>query len=111
MRTAWRPLLVRQAVFFLSCSGELVTASAATAVAASAAATTTTAAAATVFTWAGFIDGQLPATDFLAVEAIDRGLGFLRAGHFDKAETLAASRVAVHDDLDRLHLAELLEEA
>src|SRR5438876_1144160 len=69
-----------------------------------AAAATTAAAAATVFTWTSFIDGQLSAVDLFAVEPVDRRLSFLRAAHFHKPETLRATGVAIHDDLDRLHL-------
>jgi hypothetical protein len=92
---------------------------AATTVAAAAASTATTVAAsattatAAVFLRTRFVDGQGAAIMLLAVDRGDRGRGLFVAGHFDKAKTLAATRVAVVDDLgagDRAMLREQLFE-
>jgi hypothetical protein len=77
--------------------------------AASTAATTESTAATTatgaLFFGSGFIDGQGTTVVFLAVEGRDGGLGLFLAGHFDKAKTLAAARIAIVDDLGRHHRA------
>jgi len=74
------------------------TASAAATTAAAAATVAATAAAAwPLLAGLGFVDGQRPAVMFLAVQCGNRRLGFLVAGHFDKAEAFAAAGHLVHD--------------
>jgi len=94
--------------------GRLVAAPATTAAAASATATATatitTTAAAPLFARASFVDGQRATIDFFLIQALDRSLGLAVVGHFDKAKTLAAARVAIHADLGALHPPELGEE-
>lgn len=58
-----------------------------------------TAAGGTGFHGTGFIDDQITATKVLTVHALDSGLGFGIAAHFDKAETFGAASVALHHDL------------
>ena len=69
------------------------------ATATTAAAATEATAAGTFFTGLGFIDRQGTAAMFLAVEGGDRGLSLGIAAHLDKAETLGAAAVTIHDDL------------
>ena len=75
---------------------------AATTVAAATIATAVTAATATGrtgFHRTGFVDDQITATQILTMHALDGGLGFGIAAHFDKAETFRAAGVALHHDL------------
>jgi len=46
----------------------------------------------------------------LSIHSGDRRLRFFVTGHFDESETLAASRVAVVDDLGAGYLAMLIEQ-
>jgi hypothetical protein len=91
-----------------------VTAAAATTVAAATiatAVTTATATGRTGFHRTGFVDDQITATQILTMHALDGGLGFGIAAHFDKAETFGATGVALHHDLsarDSTVLAESL---
>src|SRR4051812_24886281 len=73
------------------------TAAAATAATITASAATAAAAAGAIFARLGFIDGELPAVMFLAVEGCDRGLCLGIAAHLHKAEALAAAGVTVGD--------------
>jgi hypothetical protein len=61
---------------------------AATTIAAKAAATTaaTAAASAAIFTWASFVDVQVAAIEFLAIELLNSFLALFRSCHFDEAE-------------------------
>src|SRR5215217_3296344 len=78
-------------------------ATAAATAAAAVAAATTAAAAATVFARLGFVNGEGPAVDFLAVQGRDRRLGFLVGAHLDEPESLAAAGVPVLNDFRALH--------
>src|SRR5438270_14053919 len=74
-----------------------------TAAAASAAAATTTAAAtAAIFARSCFVHGKGSPVVLFAVYASDSRLGFFIAAPFDKAETFAPARVAIHDDFATL---------
>jgi hypothetical protein len=53
----------------------------------------------TLFAWSGIIDRKGPAVPLQAVQGLDRRLCFIGVVHLDKAETLGAPRVSVHDDL------------
>src|SRR5688572_12881692 len=67
----------------------------------------TSATAAAIFAWFGFIDFQRTAADFLAIELLNRCIGFVAGGHFDEGEPSRASGVAIFDDtcgLDRTGL-------
>ena len=78
-------------------------AAATTAAAATVTAASTTAAATAVLTRASFVHYQRTSVLLLLVQGID---GFLRCiviSHFNKAEALAPTRVAVLDDLRALH--------
>src|SRR4051794_40454741 len=81
------------------------------------AATTATAEAATTATAAArllrprLVHRQRAAVGFLVVEAGDRRLRFLIAAHLDKAKSLRAAGVAIHDHLRRLHGAERSKDA
>src|SRR5262249_34204648 len=55
-------------------------------------------------------DRQPAAVHLLVAEPLDGGLGLLVAAHLDEAEALGAAGVPVHDDLGRLHRAELGEQ-
>src|SRR5580704_4569669 len=59
------------------------------------------AAAGAIFARTGFVDVELAAVTILTVQGVDGRLGFLAVVHFDKAETLGAAGVPVHDDLGR----------
>lgn len=85
-----------------------------TAIAATSATTTTTAAMATAppaETTAtasaglrpGFVHGNGATVQLFAIEGGNCRLRFRITAHFDKTETLGAARVAVDDDLRRLH--------
>jgi hypothetical protein len=89
------------------------TATVATAASATTTAITTAAAPTTtgaVFLGTGFIDGQGTAIVLLSVQGGDRGLGFGVAGHFHESKALAATCVAIVDDLSRHHLTMCAEE-
>ena len=86
------------------------TTAAATATAVTAAATTTTVAATTAaaeatatgsawFHGAGFVDYEVTATKVLTMHALDSGLCFGIAAHFDKAKALRAAGVTFHHHL------------
>jgi hypothetical protein len=64
----------------------------------------TTTAAATLFARTCFVDGESAATVLVTVERLYGGIGLGIVGHFDKAKTLAAARVAIVDDLCRNNL-------
>src|SRR5262249_47469572 len=53
----------------------------------------------------GLVDDQGATAGVLAVEGRDGGLGLLVAAHLNEAEPLGMPRVAVGDDLRRLHRA------
>jgi hypothetical protein len=92
--------------------GLVPTAAAATAATSAAAVTTATATAATT-SWlarTGFIHGERPAVVLGAVDAADRGLGLFIAAHFDKAKTLAAAGVAIHDHFGALNRSEFTKQ-
>src|SRR5438128_10139732 len=91
------------------CGGRrsLVTAAATTATAVAAAAAAATAAAFGL--GPGLVNGQGAAAFLLAVQGRDGGLGLLVGLHLHEAEALGAARVAVSDDLRRLHGAVRLE--
>jgi hypothetical protein len=86
------------------------TVAAAATTAAAATAATTTAAAAAIFAWPGFVDGERPPIVLFAVHSGNGRLGFFIGAHFDKAETFASARVAIHDDLGTLHGAVLTKD-
>jgi hypothetical protein len=73
----------------------------ATTTAAETAATTT----GSFFLRTGFIDGQGATVVLDTVEGGNRGCRLVVAGHFDKTKTLAATGIAVVDDLRGDHLA------
>lgn len=52
-----------------------------------------------LFTWAGFVDGQVSAVYFAAIEAFDSFGCFVVIGHFYESKTLGATGVSVLDDL------------
>jgi hypothetical protein len=81
----------------------------ATAAAASVATAATTAAAA-IFTRTGFVDGQVPATKFGFMQAIDGRLRFRIRAHFHETEAFAASRITIHHHLGALDLTILGEQ-
>jgi hypothetical protein len=95
----------------------LVTASAATtttAAVATAAASTSSAATATAATtilaWASFVHSERTAVVLRTIHARDGRLRFFVRAHFDKAETFASARVAIHDDFGTLHGAVLTKD-
>jgi hypothetical protein len=45
----------------------------------------------------------------LAIHAVDRGLGFVIAAHFHKAEAFGAARIAFHHDFGAGHSTEFTE--
>src|SRR5262249_45523913 len=63
-----------------------------------------------VFPGLGLVDRQPAAVHLLVAEPLDGRLGLLVAAHLDEAEALGAAGVPVHDDLGRLHRAELPEQ-
>jgi hypothetical protein len=76
-------------------------ASAAPAAAASSAAVTSTA----VIAGAGFVDDQVAAVVFLAVELRDRVVRGIVGGHLDEAEPARAAGLAIHYDVGGINLA------
>src|SRR2546425_12341713 len=52
--------------------------------------------------WLGFIDGQSPSGEFLAIESSGRLVGVL-FGHRHKAEAFRPARITIRDDGDRFH--------
>src|SRR5947207_15212122 len=52
--------------------------------------------------WLGFIDGQSPSGEFLAIEPSGRLIGVL-FGHRHKAEAFRPARITIRDDGDRFH--------
>jgi hypothetical protein len=92
-------------------------AAAAAVAAATAAATTTTAAAtavsattATVFTRLGLVYSKTPTVVLLVMQPLDCCLSLRFGVHFHKAETLAAARRAILNNLSALHGSELREQ-
>jgi hypothetical protein len=86
---------------------------AATAAATATTATTTAVTAATtatIFTRLGFIYGETPTVVFLVMQPFDGCLRLRFGVHFHKAETLAATRRAILNDLSALHGSELREQ-
>jgi hypothetical protein len=67
---------------------------------ASAAATTATATTAVAFLRPGFINAQWPTIKILAVQAIDGSTGLAVRTHFDEAEALALTGIAIRNDRD-----------
>ena len=76
-----------------------VTAAATTTVAATTAAAEATATGSAWFHGAGFVDYEVTATKVLTMHALDSGLCFGIAAHFDKAKALRAAGVTFHHHL------------
>jgi hypothetical protein len=88
-----------------------IAAATATATATTATTTAVTAATtATIFTRLGFIYGETPTVVFLVMQPFDGCLRLRFGVHFHKAETLAATRRAILNDLSALHGSELREQ-
>ncbi len=90
-------------------AGDRLITTAATA-AATAITTTTTAAAASIFAGTRFIYRERATVVFFFVQALDRGLRFLIAAHFNEAETLASACVTIGNHLGTVYSAELRKE-
>jgi hypothetical protein len=102
-----------------SAAAAAITAATAAAIAAATAAATATTATttavtaattATIFTRLGFIYGETPTVVFLVMQPFDGCLRLRFGVHFHKAETLAATRRAILNDLSALHGSELREQ-
>jgi hypothetical protein len=67
-----------------------------------AAAETTTAAtaAAALFLWTGFVHHKIAATKVLAVQGVDRSVGFFVIVDFDESETARLARKTVTDEVN-----------
>src|SRR5690606_18176681 len=109
-------LVAAAATAITTATAAAATATAVTAAATTAVATTTTTTAAKAAAagsaglhGTGFVDHEVTAAEILAMHALDGGLGFGIAAHFDKAETLGAAGVALHHDLGAAHRAEPAE--
>ena len=81
----------------------------AAAAAAEATAAATEAAAGALFFRTGFIDRQLTAAQFRAVEFFSSRLGFVVAAHGDEGETARAARHLVHSNINVGYGSELPE--
>ena len=63
-----------------------------------------------VFAWAGFIDGEGAAIEFLAIELRDGGGGFFLCSHGDEGEAAGLAREFVHDQFATADVAGLFEQ-
>jgi hypothetical protein len=99
----WRRLVGAASAAPTPATAAIAAASATTTAASAAAAATTTA---TLFARARFVYGQGSAVVLFEVETLNGRLCLGIAAHLDEAETFAATRVTVHDDLRTLHLSE-----
>jgi hypothetical protein len=102
-----------------SAAAAAITAATAAAIAAATAAATATtatttavtaAATATIFTRLGLVYGETPTVVLLIMQPFDGRLRLRFGVHFHKAETLAATRRAILNDLSALHGSELREQ-
>jgi hypothetical protein len=102
-----------------SAAAAAITAATAAAIAAATAAATATTATttavtaattATIFTRLGLVYGETPTVVFLVMQPFDGCLRLRFGVHFHKAETLAATRRAILNDLSALHGSELREQ-
>ena len=101
-------LLIATAAATAAASTAATTTPATTAAATPVTAATTTATA--IFARLGFVDSQGTTTMLLIVQATNRGLRLGIAPHLDKAEALAAARVAILDHLGTLNRSESSEQ-
>jgi hypothetical protein len=54
----------------------------------------------------GFVYAKCTSIDFLSVQGLDGGIGFLVIGHVDESETFAPSSFTICDDADRFNRSE-----
>src|ERR1700677_308888 len=99
---AWKKFGLDRLTTTITAVAAAITTTTATAAASTTAVTTTTATAGTrgtILTRTGFVHGECPAIDFVAVQRFDGRLGGLLCFHGHKGEPARASAEFVHDEI------------